>query len=131
VKPTHPILIVEDDPMNRDLIRKTIEKAGWAVEEAENGQVALERIESSRPALVLLDLMMPHVDGFDLVARLRERTEYRDIPVVVITAKDLSDEERERMTENVRRVFQKGKYGRDELVDYLRSLIGNQAAPGA
>ena len=121
-----PILIVEDDPANRDLIRRTLEKAGWVVEEAENGEDALTRILANRPSLVLLDLMMPHVDGFDLLARLREREELRKIPVVVITAKDLTQDERERVTENVRRVLQKGKYSRDELLTYVRDLVAEQ-----
>jgi signal transduction histidine kinase/CheY-like chemotaxis protein len=126
-----PILIVEDDPANRDLIRRTLEKAGWVVEEAENGEIALARIETNRPSLVLLDLMMPHVDGFDLLARLREREDLRKIPVVVITAKDLTEDERERVTENVRQVLQKGKYSRDELLTYVRDLVAEQTRNAA
>ncbi len=127
VPSTDPILIVEDDPANRELLRRMLEKAGWQVEEADNGQAALERIEAKRPSLVLLDLMMPRVDGFDLVARLRERADLRDIPVVIITAKDLTDDDRERMTENVRTVLQKGKYSRDELLAYVRDLVSEHA----
>jgi signal transduction histidine kinase/CheY-like chemotaxis protein len=126
-----PILIVEDDPANRDLIRRTLEKAGWVVEEAENGEVALARIEANRPSLVLLDLMMPQVDGFDLLARIREREDLRKIPVVVITAKDLTEDERERVTENVRQVLQKGKYSRDELLTYVRDLVAEQTRNAA
>jgi signal transduction histidine kinase/CheY-like chemotaxis protein len=122
-----PILIVEDDPANRELLRRMLEKAGWSVEEAENGQAAFERIEARRPSLVLLDLMMPRVDGFDLVARLRERADLRDIPVVIITAKDLTNDDRERITENVRTVLQKGKYSRDELLAYVRDLVSERA----
>jgi CheY-like chemotaxis protein len=103
-----------------------LEKAGWRVQEADNGQAALEAIEVSRPSLVLLDLMMPRVDGFDLVARLRERADLRDIPVVIITAKDLNADDRERITENVRTVLQKGKYSRDELLAYVRDLVSEQ-----
>jgi signal transduction histidine kinase/CheY-like chemotaxis protein len=122
-----PVLIVEDDPANRELLRRMLEKAGWPVEEADNGQTALDRIEARRPALVLLDLMMPRVDGFDLVARLRERSDLRDIPVVIITAKDLTNDDRERITENVRTVLQKGKYSRDELLAYVRDLVSEHA----
>jgi signal transduction histidine kinase/CheY-like chemotaxis protein len=125
-----PILIVEDDPANRELLRRMLEKAGWPVEEATNGQAALEQIEARRPALVLLDLMMPRVDGFDLVARLRERADLRDIPVVIITAKDLTNDDRERITENVRTVLQKGKYSRDELLAYVRDLVSEHAKGG-
>jgi signal transduction histidine kinase/DNA-binding response OmpR family regulator len=122
-----PILVVEDDPANRDLIRRLLEKAGWVVEEAENGEAALQRIDANRPSLVLLDLMMPHVDGFDLIARMREREELRAIPVVVITAKDLTEEDRDRVTENVRKVLQKGRYSRDELLAYVRDIVADEA----
>jgi CheY-like chemotaxis protein len=67
--------------------------------------------------------MMPRVDGFELVARLRERKELRDIPVVVITARDLSPDDQERLTENVREILQKGKYSRDQLISHVRDLI--------
>jgi CheY-like chemotaxis protein len=127
VSSKQPILVVEDDPANRDLIRRTLEKAGWVVEEADNGEVALARIEANRPALVLLDLMMPHVDGFDLISRLRERADLRKIPVVVITAKDLTNDDRERLAENVRGVLQKGRYSRDELLTHVRDLLVEQA----
>jgi CheY-like chemotaxis protein len=123
VPSAEPILIVEDDPANRELLRRMLEKAGWMVEEADNGQAALEAIELRKPSLVLLDLMMPRVDGFDLVARMRERPDLRDIPVVIITAKDLNADDRERITENVRTVLQKGKYSRDELLAYVRDLV--------
>jgi len=108
-----------------------LEKAGWTVEEAENGEAALQRIEANRPSLVLLDLMMPHVDGFDLIARMREREDLRNIPVVVITAKDLTEEDRERVTENVRKVLQKGRYGRDELLAYVRDIVAEQTRNAA
>ena len=117
------ILVIDDDPVNRDLVRRTLEKAGWTVTEASDGQAAIAQIEALRPSLLLLDLMMPRVDGFDLVARLRERADLRDIPVVVITAKDLTREERERLTENVRKILQKGRYSRDELLAHVRELV--------
>jgi signal transduction histidine kinase/CheY-like chemotaxis protein len=127
VSPARPILIVEDDPVNRDLMRKMLEKTGWAVDEAENGQVAFEKIQVHRPCIVLLDLMMPNVDGFELVARLREREDWRDIPVVVITASDLTSNDVERLSENVHAVLQKGKYSREDLLLYVRELLAVQA----
>ena len=86
-----PVLVVEDDAPTRALRGRALSKAGWAVEDAENGRVALERIEASRPALVLLDLMMPEMDGFEFLDVLRRDVARRDIPVVVITAKTLTD----------------------------------------
>ena len=133
VPSAEPILIVEDDPANRELLRRMLEKAGWAVEEADNGQAALEAIEVRKPSLVLLDLMMPRVDGFDLVARMRERPDLRDIPVVIITAKDLTEEDRVRLDGGVERIIQKSD--RDEMLRRLTREISKcvkqQTARGA
>jgi CheY-like chemotaxis protein len=108
------------------MFRRVLERAGWRVEEAENGRAALERIENSPPSLILLDLTMPEIDGFEMIARLGERPELRDIPVVVVTAKDVSDAERARLGTGVAGVFHKGAYERDELLARIRQLV-NQA----
>ncbi|MGH7635612.1 MAG: response regulator, partial [Gemmatimonadaceae bacterium] len=91
-----PVLVVEDDQPTRTLLARELGKAGWTVAEAENGRVALERIAESRPALVLLDLMMPEMDGFEFLDVLRQDDAGRDIPVVVITAKTVTAEDRRR-----------------------------------
>jgi len=128
VSRAYPVLIVEDDTVNRGLLRKMLERTGFRVEEAENGRIALDLLESERPAVVLLDLMLPEVDGFELLARIRERRDLRDVPVVVITGRDLTDGDRERFADNVRDVLQKGKYSREELVAHVHKLISEQAA---
>jgi CheY-like chemotaxis protein/anti-sigma regulatory factor (Ser/Thr protein kinase) len=128
VSRAYPVLIVEDDTVNRGLLRKMLERTGFRVEEAENGRIALDLLESEQPAVVLLDLMLPEVDGFELLARIRERRDLRDVPVVVITGRDLTDGDRERFSDNVRDVLQKGKYSREELVAHVRELISEQAA---
>jgi CheY-like chemotaxis protein len=95
--PTGQVLIVEDDAGLREMLCRMLEMEKWNVAEAENGAVALERIRAKIPSVILLDLMMPVMDGFQVLAELRKREEWRKIPVVVITAMDLSEEHRRRL----------------------------------
>ena len=118
------ILIVEDDDTAREMMRRMLEREGWAVSEAENGRIGLERVAGSRPGLILLDLMMPEMDGFEFVDRLRKNEAWRAIPVVVVTAKDLTVEDRLRLNGYVQRIIQKGaeEGRRDELLREVRDL---------
>src|SRR5438067_1097627 len=92
-----PVLVVDDDGPARELLRRALERDGRAVVEAEDGRAALERVAAERPALILLDLMMPGMDGFEFVAELRQREDWRAIPVVVITARSLTPEDHARL----------------------------------
>ncbi len=125
-EPPCPVLVVEDDPATREVIRRTLEGDGWQVSEAENGRVALTSVAAKIPDLILLDLMMPEMDGFEFVAELRRNEAWRRVPVVVVTAKDLSREDRERLDGYVRRIFQKGAFSRDELIREIRLLLQNE-----
>ncbi|MBI3932741.1 MAG: response regulator [Acidobacteria bacterium] len=117
-----PVLIVEDDPSTREMMRRTLEQDGWTVHEAENGRVGLERVAAQVPGLILLDLMMPEMDGFEFAAELRKNDAWRKIPVVVVTAKDVSAEERMRLDGNVKKIFQKAALTREELAREIRLL---------
>jgi PAS domain S-box-containing protein len=117
------ILLVEDDVPTRELVRRMLERAGWTVDEAEHGRVALERLEAAVPALILLDLMMPEMDGFEFLQALREREAWQAIPVVVLTAKDLTAEDRRRLNGLVARIVQKGASSRDALLHQVRDLV--------
>ncbi|MBI3948807.1 MAG: response regulator [Armatimonadetes bacterium] len=123
------ILVVEDDPVTRQMMRRILEKEGLAVREAQNGRIGLERIAQQRPSLILLDLMMPEMDGFQFLEELRKREEWRSIPVVVLTAKDLTQEDRDRLDGYVKLMLQKGSYSRDDLVAEIHRLV--DLAPGA
>jgi CheY-like chemotaxis protein len=122
-RPPCPILVVEDDPATREMLRRTLQKEGWTVIEAENGRVGLERVVESPPQMILLDLMMPEVDGFEFVAQLRRRDEWRSIPVVVVTAKGLTVEDRLRLNGYVEKILQKGMFSRDEMLREVRELV--------
>jgi signal transduction histidine kinase/DNA-binding response OmpR family regulator len=126
-----PVLVVDDDPAMREMLRRSLEKAGLAVLEADDGRAALAEIARQRPALVLLDLMMPVMDGFEFLRELRATPQGRAIPVVVLTARDLTPEDRQRLQGQVAHVLGKGAYSRDALLQEVRELVGARAGPGA
>ena len=115
-------LLVDDDEVVRHSVRHALEPIGWRVTEAENGQVAVDAITAARPDVIILDLMMPKMDGFELLDELRSRPDWQGIPVVVITAKDLTDEDRNRLNGGVERIIQKSN--RDEMLRQLSREIG-------
>jgi signal transduction histidine kinase/CheY-like chemotaxis protein len=125
-------LVVEDDASTREMLRRMLEKGMWSVAEASNGREALECVASQRPALILLDLMMPEMDGFEFLTEMRQHPEWKSIPVIVITAKDLSAEDRLflngslLLSSSVKRVLEKGKFGRDDLLREVRSLVNSR-----
>ena len=120
--PPCPVLLVEDDAVARDLMRRTLVAGGWTVREASNGREALTMIQRSRPDLVLLDLMMPEMDGFEFLEQFRANPAWRGIPVVVVTAKDLTAADRERLNGRVRSILQKSAYTHEELAREIRSV---------
>jgi CheY-like chemotaxis protein len=124
-----PVLVVEDDPETRDLIRRMLERENHVVLEAENGRAALEVLARELPSVILLDLMMPEMDGFELVVNLRQAEAWRHIPVVVLTAKDLTEEDRRRLDGGVQRILQKAAYSRKSLLREVRDLV--RATAGA
>jgi len=135
-KGAQAVLVVEDDDDTREMIVRTLAGDGWTVRQAANGRVALDRVHESVPDLILLDLMMPEMDGFEFIARLRETDSWRAIPVVVLTAKDMTPDDHLRLQGNVRRVFRKASFSREQLVDEIRAAIeprtrGDLASPAA
>jgi PAS domain S-box-containing protein len=123
------VLLVEDDPDTRTLLRRMLERAGWPVTEAENGRVALARLEAGVPSVVLLDLMMPEMDGFQFLRSMRSHAEWRAIPVIVVTAKELTDEDRRQLNGGVEAIVQKGEHGREELLSEIRDLVAAHSRP--
>jgi PAS domain S-box-containing protein len=117
------ILVVEDDDVTRNLIKTMLQKVGWQVELSENGKSALRHLLHSRPDLILSDLMMPEMDGFELIEKIRKEPSLRKIPVVVLTAKDMSNEERNLLNQRVEKIFQKGDYRREELLNEIRECL--------
>lgn len=128
--PAPSILIVEDDSITRDMVRTMLEDEGWQVLEARNGREGLEQLESHRPGLILLDLMMAEIDGFGFVAALQKREEWRSIPIVVVTAKDITEAESQRLQGQVKQILEKGAYSCEELFTTVRHLVTKCSAEG-
>jgi PAS domain S-box-containing protein len=124
------VLVVEDDEPTRTMLQRTLEKDGWVVNGAENGRAALTVLDSHRPDLILLDLMMPELDGFGFLEAMRQNAATASIPVVVLTAKDLTESERDRLSGGVARVVQKGATNPEALVAQLHSAIAASRAHG-
>ena len=124
-QPTGTVLVVEDESATRRMLRRMLRKQGWAVIEAENGCVALERMAEQRPVLIVLDLLMPTMDGFAFIAALRQREEWRTIPVVVLTAKELTPEERQRLNGSVAQILTKSAYSREDMLEEVRRCVAS------
>jgi CheY-like chemotaxis protein len=121
-------LLVDDDGAARTHVRRALEADGWAVDEAVDGRAGLARMAATAADVVLLDLMMPEMDGFEFLEEFRTRSAWRGVPVVVLTAKDLTDEDRRRLNGGAARVLAKGAHGRDGLLDDLRALVAARAS---
>ena len=117
------VLVVEDDPATREVLRRTLVRQGWVVAEAENGVAALGHVTRRKPALILLDLMMPEMDGFEFLEALRDNVAWRGVPVVVLTSKDLSADERASLSGRVERILQKGAHSRESLLSEVKQIV--------
>jgi CheY-like chemotaxis protein len=117
------VLVVDDSKEVREVVRRAMEREGWTVREAANGKQALAQLERQQPSLVLLDLMMPVMDGFEFVERVRADSGLRDVPIVVVTAKDLSDEDRARLNGDVAGLVQKQGVDREALLEQIRDQV--------
>ena len=124
-KPTSPgkVLIVDDDPEVREMLVRTLERQDWAASTAADGRAGLDAVAANKPDLILLDLMMPRMDGFEFVSELRKHQDWRSIPIIVITAKTLTNEDRLLLQGHVQKVLQKGDFSLDALLAELREIV--------
>ena len=128
MEPTSTILIVDDDDDTRKRVGGLLAKNGWTVTEAENGHAALVEVDRHLPSVVLLDLNMPQMDGFTFLRRFRATPDWAAVPVVVMTARDLSPGERAELKGNGARVLEKGTIKMQDLLDQLRSIAPPRAS---
>lgn len=118
------IAIVDDEPDVRRLIRRILQSQGnYTLFEANDGKSAIAMIKKERPNLIILDLMMPDIDGFSVMDALQSQPETKDIPIIVVTAKELTPEEKNRLKGHIQKLMQKGDFMSDDLLDEVRTLI--------
>ena len=120
------LLVVEDDEATREMLERTAIKEGWEVETAENGLIGLNRLAQKIPDLILLDLMMPEMDGMQFVAEMRTNEAWQHIPIIVVTAKTLTETDRNRLRGQVERIVQKAEYTPKHLVTEIRNILAVQ-----
>ncbi|MFC4601277.1 MHYT domain-containing protein [Cohnella hongkongensis] len=125
-KTSEPVLVVEDDVTTSEMMAKLLGKEGYTVLTAGNGRLALDKLAEEKPGLILLDLMMPEMDGYQFLAELKKREEWSSIPVVVVTAKSLEAEESMKLNGYVKRVLQKGSFEPTQLLSEVRRYIQSQ-----
>lgn len=118
------ILVVEDDRDTREILCRQLRKDNWQVVAAENGRQALRALDLYAPELIVSDLMMPEMDGFELVHELRQNEKWRAIPIVVLTAKELTAVDRQKLNGRVVKIFEKGSYQRQVLLQEVSTLLG-------
>ena len=121
-------LVVDDKTENREVLRRVLEKEDWHVSEAENGRQALDEVEREPPSLILLDLMMPVMDGFDFVLAMHQRDTASEIPIVVVTAKDVTEEDRLRLKGGVVALIERGGLDQDSLIELIREQVTTRHA---
>jgi CheY-like chemotaxis protein len=119
----HLVLVIEDDITTSELMTKLLHKEGYSVTQAGNGRLALECMEKEIPALILLDLMMPEMDGFQFIAELRKHEAWSHVPIVVVTAKSITSEDRLKLNGYVKNIIQKGAFDYKSLVADIHRLM--------
>jgi signal transduction histidine kinase/DNA-binding response OmpR family regulator/HAMP domain-containing protein len=118
------VLVVEDDPDQLASISAALAEPNWQIVEAGNGRVGLERMRDSPPDVIVLDLMMPEMDGFEFMAKLQANPDWQDIPVFVVTALDLSEQDRRRLNVGIEKIFSKGHFTPRDLAARIRGMLG-------
>nr|WP_313901792.1 response regulator [Methylobacterium sp. J-088] len=118
-----PVLVVDDDADARARVCGVLSRDGWRTAEAEDGCRGLDAVGAERPCLILLDLMMPEMDGFAFLRALRAQPEWAHLPVIVLTAKDVSGEDRKRLAGQADRIIRKGQLSLDDLAAAVRQVL--------
>lgn len=117
------VLIVEDNPDCMDLATRAVIAVGLAPLKATNGKEGLELLKTQTVSLIILDLLMPEMDGFTFASKLRENPQWSEIPIVVTTVKDLSNEDEERLNGQVAKILEKGNFSQKKLLQEIQNVV--------
>ncbi len=128
---TGQVMLVEDDRPVREMMARMLTKSGWKVSQAGNGREALDLLAREKPGLILLDLMMPVMDGFEFLVEMRANSEWRDIPVIVLSAKDLTEEDRRVLSDRVEQIVRKDAGSNEQVVQLIHQVLERAPASEA
>jgi CheY-like chemotaxis protein len=117
------ILVVDDDPQVAEMLRQSLSESDFVLTSAEDGEAGIQAIETQRPDVILLDLMMPKLDGFGVIQRMRADPELINIPIIVISAKELTADESKTLKESVVFVMKKQGFDGELLKDEINSVV--------
>ncbi len=117
------VLVVDDDADSRSIIKNALAKFSVKVEEALDGVEALERIKAHAPILIVLDLMMPKMDGFSVIAELKKSPQWKNIPIIVNTAKELNDEDHKKLNGSITNIMFKSNCSVEEIFKQLKTTL--------
>jgi len=117
------VLVVDDDPNVIDMLRQSLPESDFSLESTLDGEAGLRAIEAQHPDIVLLDLIMPHLDGFEVIEQLRENPQTHDLPIIVISAKELTPAESDRLKQDVSAVMKKQGFDGEKLVDEINTVL--------
>jgi CheY-like chemotaxis protein len=123
------VLIVDDEQANLDLLEALLKPAGFGVLTARSGREGIDMARSQMPNLILLDLMMPGLTGFDVVEALRADQATRSIPIMVLTAKTLTEADKKALNGQVAAIFERNSVAGTELTAWLRSIVAKRREP--
>ena len=119
------VLVVDDEPPNREWLIRTLEPAGFTVLSASGGREAIQMAKSEKPDLVLLDLMMPDVTGFDVVEELRSYKDTRETPIMILTAMNLTEADKRQLNGRVSDILSRGSVGGTDIIDLLKRVVAH------
>jgi CheY-like chemotaxis protein len=117
------VLIVDDQPENVQLMADVLSTNGYDTLSANSGAEALDVLSRARPQAILLDMLMPGMDGFEVIRRIRENPQTARLPIMVITAMLVSDEDRQRLEKEAQSIFQKGTFWIEDLLNEVARLV--------
>lgn len=117
------VLIVEDEPDIQELFQRTIEREGWNAQIAENGRIGLDKLNEHTPDIILLDLMMPEMDGLEFLSTMRQNPKWQTLPVIAVTAKTLTESDKKQLSQQAQQVLEKGDYSKDDLIKQIRDVL--------
>jgi signal transduction histidine kinase len=118
------VLVVDDEPDQVELISKILQEEGYQIAKAYDGEEAIESVKRAQPDLIILDLMMPNVNGFDVIEYLKKGKNTKEIPIIVITGKELTRKQIQALNDRVERIVKKGILGMEEILEVVKNAFG-------